>query len=1600
MDCFKKKIIFVTGSLVLLISSCAPTEDEVITADNIVREGSPGVFLDSAVMGVDYSTSSGLGGTTDSGGTFYYNPGDQVSFTIGGISLGSVIGAAKLTPVEVMGASGTADQKVVNLSRLLQTLDADGDPSNGISISDSTKTTLATKSVNFDVSVDAFDNATLAVTSAVGKTMISAATALAHLHTTMKQQGLDSKIDNDTALKNLGSILDNFTTTEPGFTVTLSDNATTLAESGSTDNFSVVLTSAPTGNVVFDLVSSDTTEASVYPSTLTFGKDNWSVSREVTVTGLDDAISDGTISGAITVAINQDETKDSGYDALASHSVVTTISDNDATPTVTLTSSDVSVAENLGAATLTATLSLGAGSATTVSLNISGNATLNTDYSVSSTSIIIPAGSTSGTAAATAIADQVDEESETITVDVSGVSGGNGASESGNQQVSITITDDDTAAFTVTQSSGSTSVAESGSSDDFTVVLGSEPTGNVIFDLSASDSTEATLSASTLTFTSLNWNSAQTVTVTGVNDNVSDDNVTSTITVAINQGSTNDAKYDALSSQSVSVTTTDGVDAATFTIAETDNATLVSESGGTDTFSVVLGSEPTGNVVFSLTAGDGTEVSLSASVLTFSTSNWSTAQTVTVTGVNDNVSDDNVTSTITVAINQSNTADTKYDALSSQSVTVSTTDDDTAAFTVTESGGSTVVAESGSTDAIVVTLSSEPTGNVVLSLTNSDNETSLSASTLTFTPSNWNSAQDVTITGVDDNIDDDNVTSTITVAINQSSTADTKYDALDNKSVSVTTTDNDSVPTLTLAASSLNLAESGGTVTLTVTMSAAATADTTVALYTSGTGVLSTDYSISSTTLTIAAGSTSGTVTLTGIADQTDEDSETIIVDISGVSGGNGASESGIQQLVVSIIDDDTAAFTIAESSGSTSVAESGGTDTLTIVLGSQPTGDVVLSLSASDSSEASVYPSSLGFGTDNWSTAQTVTITGVADTISDGSIGSTLTVAINTSSTADTKYDALSSQSVSITTNDDEASPLVTLTASSSSVAENGGTSTLTATQNVVTASNTTVNLNTSGNATLNADYSISSSTITISAGSTSGTATLTAITDQLDDDGEAIVVDISSVSGANSVAENGTQQTTVTIADDDNASFTVTQTSGSTIVDESGSADNFTVVLGSQPTGNVAFSLGASDSSEVSISPSTLTFTSSNWNNAQTVTVTGVSDNLDDDSVTSTVTVAINTGNTADTNYDALSSQSVSVTTSDSDTASFTIVQTNNSTSVAESGSTDTFTVVLGSQPTDDVVFSVMAGDSSEATVSPSTLSFTSSNWNTTQTVTVTGVNDDVDDGSVNSTIAVAINTASTGDSKYDLLSSQSVTVSTSDGDTSAFSIAETGGSTAVSESGSTDTFTVVLGSEPTGNVAFSLSDNDSDDSEISLSSSTLTFTSSNWNTAQTVTVTGVNDNVSDDNVTSTITVAINQSSTADTKYDTLNNRSVTVTTTDNDTAAFAVTESGSSTVVSESGSTDTFTVVLGSEPTGNVVFSLTNSDNETTLSASTLTFTPSDWNSAQTVTITGVDDNIDDDNVTSTITVAINTNNTLDAKYDMLDNQSVTVTTTDND
>jgi hypothetical protein len=79
------------------------------------------------------------------------------------------------------------------------------------------------------------------------------------------------------------------------------------------------------------------------------------------------------------------------------------------------------------------------------------------------------------------------------------------------------------------------------------------------------------------------------------------------------------------------------------------------------------------------------------------------------------------------------------------------------------------------------------------------------------------------------------------------------------------------------------------------------------------------------------------------------------------------------------------------------------------------------------------------------------------------------------------------------------------------------------------------------------------------------------------------------------------------------------------------------------------------------------------------------------------------------ASNDFDGVTDQAVSATTTDGDTAGFTVAESSGSTGVTETGSTDTFTVVLDAQPASDVVISVSSGDTGEVTVSPATLTFT---------------------------------------------------------------------------------------------------------------------------------------------------------------------------------------------------------------------------------------------------------------------------------------------------
>jgi hypothetical protein len=125
--------------------------------------GNVGVFKDSNVSGLSY-TSGTLSGVTRQDGTFDYQANQQTTFRIGGVTLGSTAGKPVVTPIDLVPSGSSTTTSVINIARLLMTLDADTDPDNGIVISQNVQTRAANwSSVNF---ADAGFDTTLATLAA------------------------------------------------------------------------------------------------------------------------------------------------------------------------------------------------------------------------------------------------------------------------------------------------------------------------------------------------------------------------------------------------------------------------------------------------------------------------------------------------------------------------------------------------------------------------------------------------------------------------------------------------------------------------------------------------------------------------------------------------------------------------------------------------------------------------------------------------------------------------------------------------------------------------------------------------------------------------------------------------------------------------------------------------------------------------------------------------------------------------------------------------------------------------------------------------------------------------------------------------------------------------------------------------------------------------------------------------------------------------------------------------------------------------------------------------------------------------------------------
>lgn len=139
--------IFVVGALLFIITSCGSSS----SSDTI-----KGQFKDSFVEGLKFDTPT-QSGLTDSAGSFTYRKGEIVTLSLGGVVLGSTPGAELITPINLVpGAQDENNETALNIARLLQSLDLDGNPDNGITIPAAVRTEMA--NISLDFSTPGFGN--------------------------------------------------------------------------------------------------------------------------------------------------------------------------------------------------------------------------------------------------------------------------------------------------------------------------------------------------------------------------------------------------------------------------------------------------------------------------------------------------------------------------------------------------------------------------------------------------------------------------------------------------------------------------------------------------------------------------------------------------------------------------------------------------------------------------------------------------------------------------------------------------------------------------------------------------------------------------------------------------------------------------------------------------------------------------------------------------------------------------------------------------------------------------------------------------------------------------------------------------------------------------------------------------------------------------------------------------------------------------------------------------------------------------------------------------------------------------------------------------
>ncbi len=600
---------------------------------------------------------------------------------------------------------------------------------------------------------------------------------------------------------------------------------------------------------------------------------------------------------------------------------------------LTVTAVSTSISE-LGGATVATVTRTNANITASLVVNLFSNDITEATVPVN---VTIPANQASVTFTITGVDDTIVDGTQnvTITATAAGLTDGTFA---------LQVTDSDTASPGLALSSVASTISESNGTTVGTVTrTNANITQPLVVNLSSSDTTEATVPA---TVTIPANQTSITFTISAFNDTIVDgtQNVTITATAA---GLTS-------ATLPLQVTDNDGVAA----LALSSVATTISELNGTTTGTVTrTNAAITQPLVVTLSSSDTSEATVPASVTIPANQ---TSITFTITAVDDAFAD----GTQNVTINASATG------LTSASLPLQVTDNEGAATLTLTSVASSISEANGTTTGTVTRNNANIMQPLVVTLTSSDTSEATLPTTVTI-PANQASIS-FTITGIDDAI----VDGTQNVTLSASATG------LTSGTLPLQVTDNDLVAALSLTSVATTFSELNGTTVGTVTRSNANITQPLVVTLSSS----DTSEATVPVTVTIPANSISVTFTISGVDDLVVDGTQNVTI-TAAASGFTNAT------LPLQVTDNDSAA-SLTLTSVASSISENSGTTTGTVSRNttniSQP---LVVNLSSSDTSEATV-PATVTIPANQVSV--TFTISAVNDVVVDGAQGVTITATAN----------------------------------------------------------------------------------------------------------------------------------------------------------------------------------------------------------------------------------------------------------------------------------------------------------------------------------------------------------------------------------------------------------------------------------------------------------------------------------------------------------------------------------------------------------------------------------------------------------------------------